>query len=736
MATGIEPLNSEIEQVVTEIDAVSRAGCASRVTAEVARTRAFEALRQRLLLECGASGGGAPRYPSMAFERWWYSAQYGAEVGATAEPLLPSAARPDDATLLSDLAQVGFGADEAGQVATRLAKVATAAAASVPSPLATQVKPSKSSTCASPANVTVSRNESGNIELHWNPTRDDNRHGSVSSAHAVLTSEAFAKMRALHSLHARCGDPFEPAALVVAMRYRSLGGGGFQLALPSAAFRVLADEFGVVAECFASPLNCYFGHYCSAFPDCDAPFGSLGSFFDFKPRRGAFEANPPFAPTVLKRMREHMHVLLKEATGALSFIVAVANWDHAEVAALRTSPWARAHLIVSPDEQRWLEGSKARRAPVELLVLVLQNDAATRDKRLAATKEKLASLKHSCTGEAAALGPRKPSKRPKLAVDTDVVGVVSQVDAAGTSTRDAATAGDASCETERLPVRQASLPRTPMWRLRKMLRLAQWSKIRVASNAFAWTPEVVNGWHQRNMLFWGDEPANVDGMTGGGVSEKDLLFSEPLLQKLATRCGSADGGRFARALDVGAGIGRVSQALLAHWCDRIDLLEPVQKHLDKARQQLGGPSWPGEFRLGTLQTLPTPPADERYDLVWCQWLLMYITDADVLAFLRKAGEELLAPAGILVVKENIAQKAIGTYFDDKEGELWTPPAVNSKATETPAERGPVSVVRTQTHYESLFQQAGLTMLFAKPQRFSNEDMPMVFFALFRQGSST
>jgi phosphorylated CTD-interacting factor 1 len=40
---------------------------------------------------------------------------------------------------------------------------------------------------------------------------------------------------------------------------------------------------GVEAEGFASPLNCRWLRYCSAFPDTDAPFGSLGSFFGFRP---------------------------------------------------------------------------------------------------------------------------------------------------------------------------------------------------------------------------------------------------------------------------------------------------------------------------------------------------------------------------------------------------------------------------------------------------------------------
>ena len=49
-----------------------------------------------------------------------------------------------------------------------------------------------------------------------------------------------------------------------------------QAALPVTVFECLHRQFGVTFECFASPLNCYFRQYCSAFPDLDSYFGSRG----------------------------------------------------------------------------------------------------------------------------------------------------------------------------------------------------------------------------------------------------------------------------------------------------------------------------------------------------------------------------------------------------------------------------------------------------------------------------
>lgn len=86
-----------------------------------------------------------------------------------------------------------------------------------------------------------------------------------------------------------------------------------------------------------------YGRFCSAFPDLDMAFGSLGSFFRFAPThvrppkpltsvtemrpashavelerkltdclnsQGCYEANPPFVPCVIHRMARHMEALL------------------------------------------------------------------------------------------------------------------------------------------------------------------------------------------------------------------------------------------------------------------------------------------------------------------------------------------------------------------------------------------------------------------------------------------
>lgn len=75
---------------------------------------------------------------------------------------------------------------------------------------------------------------------------------------------------------------FLPRVWCLLKRYKTFFGSGqnegqgTQGALPVSVFECLNKMFGVSFECFASPLNCYFKQFCSAFPDTDSCFGSRG----------------------------------------------------------------------------------------------------------------------------------------------------------------------------------------------------------------------------------------------------------------------------------------------------------------------------------------------------------------------------------------------------------------------------------------------------------------------------
>lgn len=114
---------------------------------------------------------------------------------------------------------------------------------------------------------------------------------TYGSTNVTLSTAHFAKLRELFTRQQQGGlSPsamaFESALFSLLLRYDSLDGGGFQAALNEECFDVLLRHFGCAMECFASPLNCRYARFCSAFPDTDTPFGSVGSFFEFHPRAG------------------------------------------------------------------------------------------------------------------------------------------------------------------------------------------------------------------------------------------------------------------------------------------------------------------------------------------------------------------------------------------------------------------------------------------------------------------
>ncbi|CAK9024297.1 unnamed protein product, partial [Durusdinium trenchii] len=219
--------------------AVDAVDTAVAVSVELKRKKSFESLKQKLRRWCTASGDN--RYPSMAFERWWLSATLSSHGG---DPLLPEL-RAENEVLSSDLQAVGFLPHEAQQLVQRLHSASAG--------LARHLRDAK---MPSDEHVEVEFSDQGEVLLR------------SAGASVRLAAAAYQKLQKLYQMHCKKDtEDFKRAALVVALRYQSLGGTGFQLALPVSAWQVLEEDFEVEAECFASPFNCWFPSYCSAFPD-------------------------------------------------------------------------------------------------------------------------------------------------------------------------------------------------------------------------------------------------------------------------------------------------------------------------------------------------------------------------------------------------------------------------------------------------------------------------------------
>ena len=106
-----------------------------------------------------------------------------------------------------------------------------------------------------------------------------------------------------------------------------------------------------------------------------------------------------------------------------------------------------------------------------------------------------------------------------------------------------------------------------------------------------------------------------------------------------------------RALDCGAGIGRITKRLLLPIFNTVDMVELNQKFLDQARGFIGEESSRiGQLYCSGLQNF-TPKAGE-YDVIWCQWVLGHLLDQDFIDFLLRCRAG-LRENGIIVIKENV-----------------------------------------------------------------------------------
>ncbi|KAG9394291.1 Phosphorylated CTD interacting factor 1 WW domain [Carpediemonas membranifera] len=184
------------------------------------------------------------------------------------------------------------------------------------------------------------------------------------------------KLKELYTRHCTADADlvhFNRAVFVLLLRYNTFfgpsrfQGRAFHAAAPEAVFEHLVTAFGVGMELFASPTNCYFSHYCSAFPDIDVFFGSRGSAFDLVITSGSYEANPPFTLEVMDRTADLVNAQLERAEQAgvpLSFVVFVPVWKDPDFPiphyhqALETSKFLRAQNVTPAGDYAFISGGQ------------------------------------------------------------------------------------------------------------------------------------------------------------------------------------------------------------------------------------------------------------------------------------------------------------------------------------------------------------------------------------------
>lgn len=156
--------------------------------------------------------------------------------------------------------------------------------------------------------------------------------------------------------------------------------------------------------------------------------------------------------------------------------------------------------------------------------------------------------------------------------------------------------------------------------------------------------------------------------------------------------------------DVGAGIGRITKGLLTKIFQKTDVMEQNAAFLEQAKKEMP------EDKIGNYYCTPLQAFEFEggpYDVIWMQWVLLYLIDSDLVALLKRA-KAALAPHGIIVIKENHTRSGSGFYIDKDDN----------------------SITRSITHFKSIFEAAGLTLIKETLQHdFPKELFPVSMFAL-------
>ena len=380
--------------------------------ARFGRLKTLRSLLQRLVTQHGGQGASAP---PLAFERWL--ARAALMRAAAADPVLPAADGVDE-QLVADLSRTlprdkaviiaeALSARSRDDAARQAAVFSDAAAEPVPEAATRRLvkavrragKPLPTDAAAwaelATAAEALAAHARSRAEVRPTYTVAVDRDGpnvrlaamdgdAPKKPYVLISHDHYAKLTTLHARYG-AGDPDERIFCLVT-RYEALRGAGFQCAVPGACFESLREFLGNTIECFASPLNCRFERYFSAFPGLERSFGSLGSFFDewHRIEAGSFEVNPPFVPEVLAFAAAKIGELLGDgAKGALSFLAVVPDWGGGSSAAqaLRESPFLRANVTIPAADHVFVDGAqhrvrdRHRPSSWDTAVLLLQNDA-------------------------------------------------------------------------------------------------------------------------------------------------------------------------------------------------------------------------------------------------------------------------------------------------------------------------------------------------------------------------
>mmetsp|Transcript_23547 Transcript_23547/g.41739 ORF Transcript_23547/g.41739 Transcript_23547/m.41739 type:complete len:246 (-) Transcript_23547:1693-2430(-) len=221
----------------------------------------------------------------------------------------------------------------------------------------------------------------------------------------------------------------------------------------------------------------------------------------------------------------------------------------------------------------------------------------------------------------------------------------------------------------------------------------------IASIEELWCRFEGRSWYSRANSYWNSCQPTVNGVLGGfeEVHATDIASSSKFLMKL-------HGMGRQRAVDCGAGMGRVTKALLIPLFERVDLVEQSEALLAAAPTYINDAKADNFMAIGLQDFKPEP---ETYDCIWCQWVLSHLTDDDLLSFFENMAVA-LKPGGYLCLKENVKKKGFLFHTDD------------------------FSVTRSEALMRAILQHAGLRIEVEEAQTgFTPGLLPVKMFAARR-----
>ena len=212
----------------------------------------------------------------------------------------------------------------------------------------------------------------------------------------------------------------------------------------------------------------------------------------------------------------------------------------------------------------------------------------------------------------------------------------------------------------------------------------------------------------KSIDYYASRPANRTTMLGGidHVHEEDARGSLAFIDVLRSTHGRPASGI---VLDCGAGIGRVSDAVLLARFSCVELVEPNAAFLEKASESLPNGAIHATHLVSLEEFRPSPSS--KYAAVWAQWVLGYLDDDQLKSFLERCAQALLSD-GVIFVKESVIRgDGNAPHYDERDG----------------------SHTRSDAQFRACFAQAGLQIIVAQLEEgFPPELFPVWMYALAPQ----